>query len=372
MAIADTEASYSIEKEEGKVDVAMKEAVGKRFMGQYRDLAEEEQAEIAGSIVMAMGEEVSPTHIDIICQMIRKGPDAVRAEILGAVNELDAMDRAGEIAVDHHAMKACYTCLADQAKEEGCFTDDVGNCDAFVESLRESRMRYADLLDFSVGMSAHNLAGLAGEPMGVSTPGIGYNFEWMSSEFSNGMRLLLGANYMGWVDRHTVGVSVGTAYTSNKFYVKLAAAVNYLFVRDVEDGLDDVPVELSDPQITSDGTAYRMSPHEMDFVMNAAVLMLKPEIGYVFHRWDVGDGKTLGLKGFLGLHAGLFAGNVYDDGCSYSYDPTGDDVIHVSPAGDGSASVVQETDLGTRCRSGKPVFGSIFGIQAGLAVEFGL
>ena len=154
--------------------------------------------------------------------------------------------------------------------------------------------------------------------------------------------------------------------------IAVGAAFDYLYLKGAENGLDDVPVELSNPQITADGTAYRMTPHKMDFIMNAAVLMLKPEIGYTFHRWHLGGGKTLGIKGFLGLHAGLFAGSVYDDGCSYSYDPAGDDTIHVSPTGGGSAVVVQETELGTRCRSGEPVFGSIFGAEIGFGVEWGL
>ncbi len=369
MAIADTEASYSIEAEKGKVDVTMKEAVGKRFMGNYKDLPEEKRVEIAGMIVLAMGEEVPETHVDIIRSMIKKGPDPVRAEILNAVQELDAKDRKGEIEVDRHAMLAVYASLIYQA-EEGCFSE--GECDVLVDSLIESRSRYADLIDFSVALSAHSLAGLAGEPMDISTPGVGYNLEWMSSEFPNGMRLLLGAHYTGWVDHHAVGASVGTAYTSGKFYVKLRAAFDYLYLKGVENGLDDVPVELSNPQITADGTAYRMTPHKMDLIMNAAVLMLKPEIGYTFHRWHLGGGKTIGIKGFLGFHAGLFAGSVYDDGCSYTYDPAGDDVIHVSPTGGGSAGVVQETELGTRCRSGEPIFGSIFGAEIGFGLEWGL
>jgi hypothetical protein len=370
MAIADTDSSYPIEAEEGKVDVTMNEAVGKRFMGNYRDLPEEERVEIAGMIVLAMGEEVPKAHVDIIRSMIKRGPDPVRAEILSAVQELDAKDRKGEIEVDRHAMLKVYESLIDQAEDEGCFTEN--ECEDLVESLIESRSRYAYLLDFSASLSAHSLTGLAGQPMDVSTPGVGYNLEWMSSEFSNGMRLLLGAHYNGWVDHHAVGVSVGTAFTSGNFYVKLRAAFDYLYFKGAENGLDDVPVELADPQITADGSAYRMIPHEMDFIMNAATLMLKPEIGYVFHRWHLGGGKTLGIKGFLGLHAGLFAGNVYDDGCSYSYDPAGDDTIHVSPTGGGNAVVVQETDLGTRCRSGEPIFGSIFGAEIGFGLEWGL
>jgi hypothetical protein len=370
MAIADTGASYTIEAEEGKVSVTMKKAVASRFMGNYKDLPEGERVEIAGMIVLAMGDEVPEAHLSIIRSMVKKGPDTVRAEVLNAVRQLDAMDRDGKIDVDRHAMLEVYASLIHQAEEEGCFTE--GECDNLVESLIESRSRYANIIDFSAKLSAHSLTGLAGEPMDASTPGVGYNLEWMSSEFPNGMRLLLGTHYTGWVDHHAIGASVGTAFTSGKFYVKLRAAFDYYYLKGAENGLDDIPVELANPQITTDGTAYRMIPHEMDFIMNAATLMLKPEIGYVFHRWHLGGGKTIGLKGFLGLHAGLFAGTVYDDGCSYSYDPAGDDTIHVSPTGDGNAVVVQETELGTRCRSGEPIFGSIFGAEIGLGVEWGL
>jgi hypothetical protein len=153
MAIADTDASYSIEAEESKVDVTMRKAVGKRFMGNYKNLSEEERAEIAGMIVLAMGEEVPQAHLDIIRSMIKKGPDPVRAEILNAVRKLDAMDRKGEIEVDRHAMLNVYASLIYQA-EEGCFTED--ECDDLVESLIESRSRYADLIDFSAAFSAQN------------------------------------------------------------------------------------------------------------------------------------------------------------------------------------------------------------------------
>ncbi len=371
MAIADVDASFSVEAAEGKVDVTMREAVRKKFMGKYKELPEESQVVTAKNIVMAMGAEVPAAHVDIICQMIRKGPDPVRAEILGAVRELDARDGRGEIEVDRDAMMEIYAALADQARE-GCFIEDEGGCEALIASIEESRRRYANLIDFSSSFSVNALSGLAGEPMDVNTGGIGFNLEWMSGEFPSGVRLLLGAHYTGWINKHQMGVAAGIAYTSGKFYAKLGAALDYLYVKDVEDGLGDVPIKLSDPQVTADGTAYRMTPHEMDFVMNAGALILRPEIGYTFHRWQLGGGQTLGLKGFVGFHAGLFVGSVYDDGCSYSYDPAGDDVIHVSPAGDWDGQIVQETELGTRCRSGKPVFGSMFGAELGLALEFGI
>jgi len=371
MAIADTDSSYPVEAAEGKVDVTMKQSVEKKFMGKYKELSEEEKAGTAGMIVLAMGAEVPKAHVDIICQMIRKGPDAVRSEIYDAVQKIDAMDRKGEIEADHDAMIEIYMTLAEQA-EEGCFIEDEDDCDSLVSSLEESRRRYTNLIDFSAGFSINNLSGLAGEPMDVNNGGIRFNLEWMSPEYPSGARLLLGAHYAGWINKHQVGAAAGIAFTSGKFYAKLSAAFDYIFVKDLEDGLDDVPVELSDPQITADGTAYRMSPHEMDFILNAGALILRPEIGYTFKRWQLGGGQTMGLKAFVAFHAGLFAGTVYDDGCSYSYNPSGDDTVHVSPTGGGDAVVVQETDLGTRCRSGEPVFGSMFGVDLGLALEFGI
>lgn len=371
MVIADVDASYeTTTDDEKKVTVTLGDAVRKKFIAKYKGLSEDEQKDAARTIMLAMRDEVPDAHVDIIRSMIKKGTDPVRAKILFAIEELDAQYRKGEIELDNGAMMECYSALIAQAKK-GCFLDEA-DCPKLVDALHEDRRKYAPKIDFSFGATVRNLGGLYGEPMDTNTAGMGFSFEWLSGEFSGGARLLLGAHFAGWKNSYVAGARVGTAFTGGPITVKLVAALEYMYLKDVEDGFDDVPIQLMDPPVTPGGTAYRMEPHEMNFIMNAGALVLRPEIDIAIHRWKLGGGKTLALKGFISLQAGLFAGGVYDDGCSYTYDPTSDDEVNVTPLPGKEGYITQNADLGTRCRSNKPVFGTIFGAEAGLALEFGL
>ncbi|MBN1283104.1 MAG: hypothetical protein JXA24_04945 [Proteobacteria bacterium] len=214
---------------------------------------------------------------------------------------------------------------------------------------------------------------LAGEGVESGLGGLGLAFDAVTNVLESGARFSFGAHFHGFRHAMFTGVRLGAAGDiSDSIFLKLMANLDYVGISGPDRASPYVPIELNDPPVTADGTAYSFTPISMDMSMRGAALTISPEIAVMFKRWDIGGGKTLGLGAFLALEAGLYVGAVTDDGCAYAYDPGSSDGVHVRPDGTGNASFTQEGSLGSRCRADETSFGVIFGGQAGLTLEFGL
>ncbi len=213
----------------------------------------------------------------------------------------------------------------------------------------------------------------AGEAMEEGRGAMGLSFDVMTPKLESGARFYFGADFHGWSNAMFAGLRLGAAGdVTDHIFLKLGANLGYIGIEGADDDSQNVPIELNNPPVTSDGTAYSFNPVSMDMSMKGGALTISPELAVTFKRWALGGGKTISLGAFIALEAGIYLAAVTDEGCNYAYDPYAADRVEVRPDGSGNASFEQTSALDSRCRADEPSYGTIFGGEAGLTLEFGL
>ncbi len=371
MTIAATGISYEIETPGGNATTSLHKEAAAGFWTAFGQLSSDEQIAIAVETVNLIGPEVSDLHMEILEDLSGKHSDEIRDAMEERVLMFLSTSNLGKR--DPKALKAVLGNITD-SKRKRCPKGDEA-CQDAIDQLRDKLRQVSPLIQLSPNVTSHNYFDLAGEAVEHRANSYGINFDWMGSTHSRlGTRPLVGAYFHGSAGNMAAGLRAGMGWSigSGLFAIKAPISAGWLYVKG-EDASGSVPIEFIGTGVNADQTAYTMRPHDMGMYMHAGTLTFDPEIHFMFARTDLGQGKSFSFGAFIALSAGLYAGALSDDGCSYAYNP-GDGNLEVRPTADGVEYTLDGGGItgADRCRGNAFSLGTIFGGSVGLTGEFGL
>lgn len=191
--------------------------------------------------------------------------------------------------------------------------------------------------------------------------GLGGVFDYLTSEYENGARLLLGGQYDDFGDDGlSLGGRIGPAWQiSSDFMFKFPLVVSYFRIKGTGDMGPELPLERE-----SATEPYHFSPGR--FTERGVSLVVDPEILYSWHRWKLGEGKTLGLHTSIGMPIGLYWASLSDDDCKTAIDPRGKDIT----VNNNRDVTIRGARSGSLCRDGEDHFGYTSELRTMLGLEY--
>lgn len=273
-------------------------------------------------------------------------------------NPLSPIHAFGVPLLEEGAVEA----VRDQAVRDKKGDLIVAQCNHTVDELYREHRKINGLVQLSVaGLPARTFMDFDSDdqPLERDVHGVALRLDFLTAELGDeGTRFLYGGEFQranGFLEG-AARLGAGWDLLDNRLFLKIPVGVGYFRLEGTEDDRREVTFDGNDGPVALRSNAFKME---------GALLTVSPEISLLFHRWQLGEGRTFALLGQVGFDASAYFGWLSDKSGRRSLDP--EDTT-------GTATSAENVTLTGRAgrldRDGEFHAGYSYDVNAGLLFEY--